>query len=56
MATGAAAPRQYYVIFMTTAFRSLAEVQATAPAELATHLARSRRLHTDGVLVMAGHS
>ncbi len=49
MATGAAAPRQYYVIFMTTAFRSLAEVQATAPAELATHLARSRQLHTDGV-------
>jgi uncharacterized protein YciI len=54
MATDAAAPRQYHVIFMTTTFRSLAEVQATAPAELAAHLARSRQLHTDGVLLMAG--
>jgi uncharacterized protein len=54
MASDAAAPRQYYVIFMTTAFRSLAEVQATAPAELAAHLTRSRQLHSDGVLLMAG--
>lgn len=54
MATGAAAPRQYYVIFMTTRFRSLADVRAAAPAELAEHLARSRQLHADGVLLMAG--
>ncbi|MFL6128213.1 MAG: YciI family protein [Mycobacteriales bacterium] len=54
MATSAAAARQYYVIFMTTSFRSLADVRATAPAEMDEHLARSRQLHADGVLLMAG--
>ena len=47
-------PRQYYVVFMTTTFRSLGEIQAAAPTEMAAHLARSRQLHGAGVLLMAG--
>ena len=47
-------PRHYYVVFMTTTFRSLGEIQAAAPTEMAAHLARSRQLHGDGVLLMAG--
>jgi uncharacterized protein YciI len=39
---------------MTTKFQSMAEVQGTAPAELAAHLARSKQLHEPGVLLMAG--
>jgi uncharacterized protein YciI len=47
-------PSRYYVVFMTTTFGSLAEVQQQAPAQLSAHLARSRQLHADGALLMAG--
>jgi uncharacterized protein YciI len=45
---------RYYVVFMTTNFSSLADVQQEAPAQLAAHIARSAQLHADGVLLMAG--
>ena len=54
MAEEASPSAQYYVVFMTTKFQSMAEVQGAAPAELAAHLARSKQLHEAGVLLMAG--
>ena len=47
-------PSQYFVVLMTTTFASLDEVRRKAPAQMAAHLARSRELHADGVLLMAG--
>lgn len=47
-------PDRYYVVFMTTIFGSLAQAQQTAPTQLAAHLERSRKLHTEGALLMAG--
>ncbi|HKO23753.1 MAG TPA: YciI family protein [Chloroflexota bacterium] len=44
----------YYVIFLTTTYKSLAEAQEHAPEDIAAHLARSKRLHEQGVVVMAG--
>lgn len=44
----------YYVVEMTVAFTSLAHVQQQAPAALADHLARSRALHDEGAVLMAG--
>jgi uncharacterized protein YciI len=54
MAQDASPSAHYYVVFMTTKFQSMAQVQSTAPAELASHLARSKQLHEAGVLLMAG--
>ena len=48
------APAQYYVVLMTTAFASIAEVGERAPEALAAHLARSKALHAEGRLLMAG--
>lgn len=48
------APAQYYVVFMTTRFSSLDAVRTTAAEQMAEHLARSRELHAQGVLLMAG--
>ena len=45
---------RYYVVQMTTTFASLDEVRQQAGALMAEHLDTSRRLHVDGVLVMAG--
>jgi uncharacterized protein YciI len=45
---------KYYVAFAETVFNSWAEVQRQAPQELAEHLARSKQLHADGTLLMAG--
>jgi uncharacterized protein YciI len=45
---------RYYVVFMTTRLASLDEARRRAPAELASHLARSRQLHAEGTLLMAG--
>jgi uncharacterized protein YciI len=39
---------------MTTTFASLDEVRQQAGTLMAEHLETSRRLHADGVLVMAG--
>ena len=44
----------YYVVFFRTTFKSLAEAQEQAPQDIAAHVARSRRLHEQGVVVMAG--
>lgn len=47
-------PPSYFVIFMTTTYRSLDQVRANAPEALAAHLARSKALHAQGTLLMAG--
>jgi uncharacterized protein YciI len=44
----------YYVVQMTTRFRSLAEARASHGEAMAAHVARSKELHEQGVLVMAG--
>jgi uncharacterized protein len=45
---------RYYVAFAETAFSSWAEVQEKAPQAVAQHIARSKQLHEDGILLMAG--
>lgn len=45
---------EYYVVFMTTRFTSMADVRRSAPTQMAAHLARARELHRDGTLLMAG--
>jgi uncharacterized protein len=47
-------PSRYYVVFMTTTFGSLAEARQQAPTQMSAHLARSRQLHAEGALLMAG--
>lgn len=44
----------YFVLFLTTAYRSLDEVRASAPEVLAAHIARSQQAHAEGTLLMAG--
>lgn len=44
----------YYVVFLTTTYRSFAQASAEAPNLIAAHLTRSRELHAAGTLVMAG--
>jgi uncharacterized protein len=44
----------YYVVQMTTRFRSLADARGSHGQAMAAHLARSKELHEQGVLVMAG--
>lgn len=39
---------------MTTQFASLGEAQRDASIQLAAHLERSRQLHAEGLLLMAG--
>jgi uncharacterized protein YciI len=45
---------KYYVAFAETIFNSWAEVQQQAAQEVTEHLARSKQLHADGTLLMAG--
>jgi uncharacterized protein YciI len=45
---------RFYVVFMTTRFRSFADVQQDAPEQLARHVQISKQLHQDGRLLMAG--
>lgn len=49
-----AAQPSYYVAFAETAFSSWAEVQQKAPQAVAQHIARSKQLHEEGTLLMAG--
>lgn len=49
----AAQPR-YYVAFAETTFTSWAEVQQRAAEEMRQHVARSKALHEQGKLIMAG--
>lgn len=44
----------YFVAFLTTAFASLEDVRREAPEALQRHLERTRRLHSEGVVLMAG--
>ncbi|GAC1615068.1 MAG: hypothetical protein NVS9B1_24760 [Candidatus Dormibacteraceae bacterium] len=44
----------YFVAFFTTTLTSMDEVRQQAPEALAAHIARSRELHAEGTLVMAG--
>lgn len=46
--------RRYYVVFLTTSYKSFAEAMADAPELIAAHVARSKELHKGGTLVMAG--
>ena len=46
--------RSYFVVQMTTTFDSFDTVRAEASDLMAQHISRSRQLHKDGVLVMAG--
>jgi uncharacterized protein len=54
MTTAPANPSRYYVVQMTTTFASLDAVRQQAAALMAEHLEISRRLHVQGVLLMAG--
>src|SRR5690348_9095001 len=44
----------YFVIQFTTAFPSMDEIRREAPEALQRHLDRTRRLHAEGVVLMAG--
>lgn len=44
----------YFVALLTTEFESLDQVRREAPRALQEHITRSRRLHDEGVLLMAG--
>ncbi len=44
----------YYVAFCVTKFNSFAEAKDKAPDLIAAHIRRSRELHEQGVLLMAG--
>lgn len=54
MSTQSLSLPRYYVVFMTTRFESLDDVRQSAPAQMAEHVSRSKQLHADGVLLMAG--
>ncbi|GGH98382.1 YciI family protein [Arthrobacter liuii] len=45
---------RFYVVFMTTRFQSFPDIQREAPEQLAEHVATSKRLHREGLLLMAG--
>lgn len=45
---------RYWVVQMSTTFASLERVRVEAPELMARHIARSRELHAQGVLLMAG--
>lgn len=46
--------RTYFVTLFTTAFSSMEDVRRQAPEALQRHIERTRRLHAEGVLLMAG--
>ena len=50
----ASTPKIYYVVFVTTSFTSFAQASETAPELIAEHVSRSKTLHDEGKLVMAG--
>ncbi|MEO7015166.1 MAG: hypothetical protein ABI130_05985 [Leifsonia sp.] len=49
-----AVQRSYFVVTMTLRFNSMDEVRGRAVQDLLAHLTRSRELHDQGVLLMAG--
>jgi uncharacterized protein YciI len=48
------APSLYYVVQMSTSYASVDEAKRLDPDILAAHVARSRELHLQGQLLMAG--
>jgi uncharacterized protein YciI len=44
----------YFVTIFKTRYNSVAEAKEKAPEAMAAHIARSRRLHKEGRLIMAG--
>lgn len=44
----------YFVALFTTAFPSMEDVRREAPEALQRHLERTRRLHAEGAVLMAG--
>ncbi len=44
----------YYVVFFETLYNSFEDALAKAPDVIAAHLARSKELHAQGTLLMAG--
>jgi uncharacterized protein YciI len=44
----------YFVAFFTTSFSSMEEVRREAPEALQRHVERTRQLHTEGAVLMAG--
>src|SRR5579859_7001507 len=49
-----AGPRVYYVIFIELKYGSFSEAQQKAAADIAAHVARSKQLHAQGKVIMAG--
>src|SRR5690349_9889746 len=47
-------PKVYYVVFVTTSFTSFAQARESAPELIAEHVSRSKTLHQQGKLLMAG--
>ena len=46
--------KSYFVTLLTTRLASLAEAQKQAPTALADHITRTKRLHAEGKVLMAG--
>src|SRR5438445_5818065 len=44
----------YYVVMVTTKFKSFADAKAKDPESIAAHIARSKKLHEEGTLMMSG--
>ena len=44
----------YYVVMVTTKFKSFADAKARDPESIVAHIARSKKLHEQGTLVMSG--
>ncbi len=44
----------YFVTLFTTAFSSMDDIRREAPEALQRHLERTRRLHAEGAVLMAG--
>jgi uncharacterized protein len=47
-------PPIYYVVFCTLKYRSLVEAKTEAAEKIAAHIKRSKELHANGTLLMAG--
>ncbi len=44
----------YYIAFFVTNYRDIEEARTRAPDIIGAHLARSKKLHAEGTLLMAG--
>ena len=45
---------RYHVVFCTLGYSSFEEARTEAPDEISAHIKRSRELHENGTLLMAG--